>query len=430
MNIDNLNQYMATKQSKFRSRNTTRANIYTRAQVPTRLALANVFSKLDPLSDERVDISGSWDVVPSGSCSAYQVWMELDYNDTHFWYKAVYKLVNQMFLSPSDITGEENESLSEFHERYSSELRIFLEPVGSDNSWRNPSRSLFSEDQGTVYLLVSGGGPIDGLSIGDISEIDTQLDSHIESVPRERGYRSLLLGHNLVEAKLPLSMNNHFDKMVAVTLCNGAHKYTNRLSMTGESLIQPTGTKGYIEAEAVHSTHNLSKFLSKLKWDDDALINKVMQYNGAYKPYTGWIPNDLSDVLFTTDKFSMVRVDREPKLIFSSEIKDRYTNKRLDFSACVNLLYGGKKYSVDPGVYFMKVDDLEQLTMIEYDSLIQKLLEDVTLLTVSSRSQAITNTSGTVVSDKIKTSITPRELSQSVGDDSGVIARPTARKLG
>jgi hypothetical protein len=425
MNIDNLNQYMSIKRRKFRLRVTDRNNYYSnRGNLAIDVKLSNLCSGLDPLSDERVDFSGNWDLIPSGHCTAYQSWMELDYDETHFWYRAVYRLVHDAF-DPMNVAP--CNGLEKFYEHYINTVYGEFCSGEESNSWRSPSRALFNEDSGKVYLLVSGGGPIDGLSVGDISTMDTMIDDAMRRISNSDGIPIL----DRANAHLPVTMVNFFDEVVPVTVCNATRNFAkNKFGITGESLIKPTGSKGYIEAEAVLSKDRLNKLLTKLEWDVDALRIKVKQYSSRYNQYLGWIPDDLSNVLFTTDKFSMVRVDKEPRPIFSSEIMDRYLNKRFDFSACVDLLYRGKKYSVDPGVYFMNIDNIERLSMIEYDKLISEILGDITLLAVSSRSQAIINTSGTIVSDKIKTSITARELSTSTGDDSGFIARPTARKLG
>lgn len=434
MNIDNLNQYMSVKRSKLRFRNTDRVNFYTRATIPRGVILSNILSKLDPLSDQEVKISGTWDLVPTGTCSLYQIWMEIDYNATHFWYKSIYKLITESFEWGQGRSEEPSASLEQYYEKYCGELYGNFCNRPTSDSWRRPSRTLFNQESGDVYLLVSGGGPIDGISVGDISTIDAMIDDFMERRVRESAiiYDRLHRDLQVSDAHLPLAMTNFFDKEVPATLCNAARKFSEnkKFSMIGESLIQPTGSQGYIEAEVILSKSNLNKLLKKLEWDDDALISKVMQYTSRHNPYLGWIPDDLTDVLFTTDKFSMVRVDKEPRPIFSSKMMDRYLDKRFDFSACVSLLYNSKKYSVEPGVYFMKIDNIEQLSMIDYDIEISKILEDITLLAVSSRSQAIINSSENVVSDKIKTSITARELSKSTGDDSGFIARPTARRLG
>lgn len=425
MNIENFKDYEILERERVPHKNLTirryGAANYTRKHVSPQLKLAYLLHRIDPLTDDIVVVSGQWDIVPGGRTMLIKQDLNLTLTKSHFVFVAVYRITTSDIRITDRNIHSSDEALELAINNHYKERDKILSSLESDN-YHSPVRSLFhinDKKKRSVYVVVRGTGPIDGAHHNGKT-----LQESFRAYDNE--FPVYTLNGSAIQ-HLPVAIVPHFYSEVV--------EHTDRrdcLEIEGEFMTKPFGSKGYIIATAMHTEKKYSEFRKEI--DDgfsyEKSLSKDNEYNAIYQPYSGWVPSDLSDVLFETDTFSMIKVDKEPVHIFSPDFGSRLLHRLFHFRGAVSLLYDNKKYSVPPGTYFMKPADLDlnKITMFEYDAKIQEIVPRITLLANSSRSQAITSNADNSEVTMV-TTITPRSLSSVGNGDSGFIPRPTKRRL-
>ena len=413
MDIEDIKKYQehgrnlrdATGDQIYFERNRTIA-ISNQSKVPV-MRPAIWMSKIDPLSSMMVCLPS--DGYGHSRLIGYREDLTLNYDDDHFWFRSVYRIVHVPYARNTDTSCLRSfaESMKSNTLNASPDLGHDLIPIlGGD--WRNPP-------SGYMYLVIEGGGPLDGVSnnvtiVRNLINLSTQNFS----------------GHML-------NSGEYWRQPKRGTFCmmRKPDSFEYNEQMEGTMLISPTNTMGYIRGHLQFHRSQPEPWLLQAGDNNADLIERVKQYHEKYHPYTGWIPEDLTRVAVDTEKFSLVEIDREPKSYFGTDLIERVDDRVLHFKGAVTILVGDKRHHISPGCYFLlpKDNELMSMDMLSYDALIRELLGQVVMSTSSSRSQAITNRITDMDDGVMKTSITTRDLSGKSNGDSGFIARPTLRRL-
>ncbi len=375
-----------------------------------------VLSKVDPLSDDLVTMqSGRY----SRRCLAVRLSRRIDTHENHFYFRSVYRVIDMPWIGYS-----QNQTLDGYLSNYRTKVNQSM--ANTSIQW-GPLQQLLSTGSryrsasGNIYFVFEGGGPLDGSGINvtvvsDTTELQAaNYNGNIASTTSDR--IGLNYGATCCIAKqaLPLDINR-------------PHRYE------GTMMIEPFGTKGYVYAEVIaNSGSTVGRFCPQFDYENESeLIETVLRYRTeSYPVYTGWIPNDLTDIVVSNSRFDLAKVSEEPANLFGSDLADRLINRRLHFRGNVSLLYEGVKYPVSTGQYFMipKSSLLANMNMRDYDAEVRSLVSQITLLSFSSRSLAITNRVSDQGDSPIVTSINSRDLSGNTNGDSGFIPRPTKRRI-
>ena len=392
--------------------NTTQVGNVVRSEVWLPLTL----SKVDPLSDDLVTMQSGRH---SRRCLAVRLSRRVDTHENHFYFRTVYRVIDMPWIGYT-----QNQTLDGFLSNYRTKVN---ENMARTNVQWGPLQQLLDSGQrygsasGNIYFVFEGGGPIDGSGINvrlieNTSDLQTaNYNGNIAGTTSDR----IGLSHGatccLTDQVLPMNINR-------------PHRYE------GAMMIEPFGTKGYVYAEVVaNSSSSVGRGCPQMDYENEReLIEKVLRYRTeSYPVYTGWIPNDLTDIVVSNWRFDLAKVGEEPNNLFGNDLADRLINRRLHFKGNVSLLYGGVKYPVSTGEYFLipKSSLLEKKNMLEYDEEVRSIISEITLLSFSSRSLAITNRVGDQGDSPIVTSIKSRDLSGNTNGDSGFIPRPTKRRI-
>ena len=373
-------------------------------------------SKVDPLSDDLVTMQSGRH---SRRCLAVRLSRRVDTHENHFYFRTVYRVIDMPWIGYT-----QDQTLDGFLSNYRTKVN---ENMARTNVQWGPLQQLldsgrrYGSANGNIYFVFEGGGPIDGSGINvrlieNTSDLQTaNYNGNIAGTTSDRIGLSYGATCCLTDQVLPMNINR-------------PHRYE------GTMMIEPFGTKGYVYAEVVaNSSSCVGRGWPQLDYESEReLIEKVLRYRTeSYPVYTGWIPNDLTDIVVSNSRFDLAKVGEEPNNLFGNDLADRLINRRLHLKGNVSLLYGGVKYPVSTGEYFMipKSSLLKNLNMLEYDAEVRSIISEITLLSFSSRSLAITNRVGDQGDSPIVTSIKSRDLSGNTNGDSGFIPRPTKRRI-
>lgn len=382
-------------------------------------------SEIDPLSDDLVTMSAGRH---SRRCVAVRISRRIDTHENHFYFRSVYRIIDMPWLGYQML-----HSYAAYESQYRTKINENLNRTSIQ--W-GPMQNLGESNNrghGNVFLVIEGGGPIDGSGIG-VHEVRNLSQLH------SNNYNGNIASTTTDHVRLSYGATCCFHKVVPSA--SGA------LRFEGAMMTYPYGTDGYVYGEVVsNSSQSPGHGCPSDGYEDESsLIEEVLRYRMAsYPVYTGWIPKDLSDIVVRTRAFDLVKVGEKPASLFGSDLSDRLLNRRLHFRGTVSLLYGGVKYPVSTGEYFMipKISaivpqmleplvpgqDLKDMDMLQYDREVREIISEITLLSFSSRSLAITNRVSDRGDSSIVTSIKPRDLSGNTNGDSGFIPRPTRRKI-
>lgn len=373
--------------------------------------IAMWMSYIDPLSTMMTILPSSH--YGSRRAVATRESLVIESDDTHFWFRSVYRVTRLPFYS------SRNEQTVASVEGFAVAIKKFItdnldENLGSDfrqivgGDWR-------TQITGNIYLVMEGGGPLDGLSN------NVRVVRNIRPVA-DQNYSLSSLNHQ-IHWRCPR-------KSVKVLMKPAANNAYNDL-LEGNLLIAPTGARGYVRGYANLVNGESMRPYASFQ-DEQEVMDLAKQHTEAYHPYTGWIPDRLEPVGVEANNFGLIKLDQAPMPVFGSAIEDRWHNRILHFTGAVSLLTGGSRLRVTPGAYFVIPSDitLSDIDMIEYDRVIEEeILPTITLSSQSSRSEAITNRIGDLGGGTIKTSITGKVISNSKNGDSGFIPRPNKRKI-
>jgi len=341
----------------------------------------------------------------------YRQSLDIQHDENHFWFRAVYQMIGSLRYG-----HEQWNSIPELVNAFED----MINETADDNSlgYDVPS-SLHGSREGYVYVVLEGGAPIDNAPIGVEEEADySGLTGNLN--------RSQLTGYGVTHYRRPTkALTLYVDKDTVIE--------ENR-SFGGRICVEPHGTFGLLSGRIVtmNDRGRRNRNVPSSSFDNNDLLESVRQLNCIKRqPYDGWIPTDLSDVKVQTEGFSLVKVGDNGKALFGSDLASRLLKRRFHFRGAVSLLYRGKKYPVESGVYFMTLGStsLSSINMLAYDDLVSNLLPEITMLSNSSRSQAITNRVIDGTETAIKTSIKKRSLSTKDNGDSGFIPRPVKRRI-
>lgn len=373
-------------------------------------------SKVDPLSDDLVTMRSGRH---SRRCLAVRLSRRVDTHENHFYFRTVYRVIDMPWIGYT-----QNQNLDGFLSNYRTKV---TENMARTNVQWGPLQQLLDHGQrygsatGNIYFVFEGGGPIDGSRINvRLIENTTELraanyNGNIASTTSDRIGLSYGATCCLTDLVLPMNIDR-------------PHRFE------GAMMIEPFGTKGYVYAEVIaNSSSSVGHGCPQMDYENEReLIEKVLRYRTeSYPVYTGWIPNNLTDIVVSNWRFDLAKVGEEPVSLFGNDLADRLINRRLHFRGNVSLLYGGVKSPVSTGEYFMipKSSLLKNMNMLEYDAEVRSIISEITLLSFSSRSLAITNRVSDQGDSPIVTSIKSRDLSGNTNGDSGFIPRPTKRRI-
>ena len=370
--------------------------------------VAYAMGQLDPFSTkvQRIRLSRY-----GGFHHFYRVSLDIQHDDNHFWFRAVYQVMGSVGYG-SDQWNSIPELVNSFED-------IINELTDDDSLGYYTLANLHGNREGYVYVILEGGAPIDNAAIG----VEEEVDYSGLTGPLNRG---MLTGYGLTHyrrATKALTLYVEKDTILA-----------ENLSFGGRICVEPHGTFGLLEGRVItiNDKGNRNRNVPSSSFENNDLLMSIRQLDCIKRqPYDGWIPKDLSNVKVQTQEFAMVKVGDDGKALFGSDLASRLLKRRFHFRGAVSLLYRGKKYPVESGVYFMTLssNSLSSINMLDYDDLVSNILPDITMLSNSSRSQAITSRVDDDTAKVIKTSINKRSLSTKDNGDSGFIPRPVKRRI-
>lgn len=378
---------------------------YNRRNEDGHKLLAYAFANVDPFSHRLTGLmSGNY----GGYTLAYRVSMDIDYDKDHFWFRAVYRLMNGSHMGYNNLRD-----LEEWRRNFSSYI---LEQLNKEGLGWGMLQSIHGNRNGCVFVTLEGGGPLDGASI------DVNTVSNLQSVTAEN-YNQNLFARGIHSFCLSKAITCYLDP---------PNEWDDGQRLTGRISIEPIGTMGLLEAR-VTSSNTADRDIPLDKFDNPALLESIKRTTSLqYKPYSGWIPSDTSDFEVDAGDFIMKQVAGEPSSLFGNDLLSRYQNRRIHMTGAVSLLYDGKKYNVPAGLYFVyphDTIDLEDVTMLQYDHWLTNLASNITMLANSSRSQSLTNRLRDQMDTPVVTAIQSRPISVKENGDSGFIPRPTKRRI-
>lgn len=370
--------------------------------------IAHAVGRLDPFSNKvhRVRLSRY-----GGHHHFYRVSLNIQHDDDHFWFRAVYQVIGSL--------GYGHEQWNSIPELVNAFEDMINEAAENNSLGYDTLSALHGRREGYVYIILEGGAPIDNAGIGVEEEADySSLVGNLN--------RSQLNGYGITHYRKPTKALTLYVEQDTVI---GENQ-----SFGGRICVEPHGTFGLLQGRIVTMNDRgpRSRNAPSSSFENNDLLESVRQLNCIKRqPYDGWIPTDLSDVKVQTEGFSLVKVGDNGKALFGSDLASRLLKRRFHFRGAVSLLYRGKKYPVESGVYFMTLSrtSLSSINMLAYDDLVSNLLPEITMLSNSSRSQAITNRVIDGTETAIKTSIKKRSLSTKDNGDSGFIPRPVKRRI-
>jgi hypothetical protein len=342
----------------------------------------------------------------------YRVGLTIEHDDDHFWFRAVYQVIG-----PIAYGSEEWSSIPELVNAFEDLINETANDYTLGHHGTLPQ--LHGRREGFVYVVLEGGAPIDNAAIGVTEEADySGLATGLN--------RRMLTGYNLNHYRVPTKALTLYVEKDTVLEEN--------LSFGGRICVEPHGTFGLLQGRVItidnKGTRNCN--VPSFSFQNNDLLESIRQLDCIKRqPYDGWIPKDLSNVKVQTQEFAMVKVGDDGKALFGSDLAGRLLKRRFHFRGAVSLLYRGKKYPVESGVYFMTLSStsLSSINMLDYDDLVSNILPEITMLSNSSRSQAITSRVDDDTGAVIKTSIKKRNLSAKDNGDSGFIPRPVKRRI-
>lgn len=376
--------------------------------------LLRALTIIDPIADDVVTIPSRR---YSGRHAAIAISRTYRHDDNHYWFRSVYRVMNLPHMGYSVCDD------------YADLARVYAEKLNQAMSKPTPNLTGVLRDigsqQGVIYFVIEGGASFDSAGVNPTVNRDiTQLSNanwNLSMLNRTESHVSLTRGCSCCYVSVE-------------ELETGPVRRTgfrSRYNLEGVLLSMPFGTRGYVRASVQIGRDMRSPPAASFS-DEEDLINRVRSVEPtAYPIYTGWIPEDLTDVTVDDPAFQLVKVGDNPLSLYSSDIIDRLHGRRLHFRGSASLLINGVKYPVTAGEYFMipKSAGLEEMNMLQYDLAVVETLSQMTMLAHSSRSQAITNRTGDVSASPVKTSIKSRGLSHNREGDSGFIARPKHRRI-
>lgn len=403
MNLKDLRQY-GNSFDNLSWRFSPQLQIGNRRNDNSETLLPYTISTVDPFG-HKVSIATSGNY--GGYYLLYRVSMDVHHDEDHFWFRAVYQLINPKHVGYNNLN-----SMREWRRKFSSYVE---EQLNNDNLGWGMLQSAHGARTGFVFATLEGGGPLDG------AEIDVETIENIQSLANENYNQNAFV------------RGEH-----ASCLSKGITCYLNPPSgedndvMTGKISIEPFGTVGLLEARVTSCSNKRKKHVPSKDFDNPALLEAIKRITSQkYKPYSGWIPSNTSDFEVDAGDFIMKQVAGEPSPLFGNDLHSRYRDRRIHMTGAVSLLYEGKKYNVPAGLYFVYPYDtnLEDVTMLQYDYWLTDLMGRITMLANSSRSQALTNRLKDQGDTPVVAAIQSRPISIKENGDSGFIPRPTKRRI-